>query len=67
MGVIKNWFKDNGYEVDEYENILQAKTDTILFLVVEPHNGTNGISGSLGPPLRSITLQKRRYANERYI
>ena len=21
---------------------LQAKTDTILFLVVEPHNGTNG-------------------------
>lgn len=42
MGVIKNWFKDNGYEVDEYENILQAKTDTILFLVVEPQNGTNG-------------------------
>lgn len=42
MGVIKNWFKDNGYEVDEYETTLQAKTDTILFLVVEPHNGTNG-------------------------
>jgi hypothetical protein len=42
MGVIKNWFKDNGYEVDEYETTLQAKTDTILFLIVEPHNGTNG-------------------------
>lgn len=42
MDVIKNWFKDNGYEVDEYETTLQAKTDTILFLVVEPHNGTNG-------------------------
>lgn len=42
MDIVKNWFKDNGYEVDEYEGILQAKTDTILFLVVEPHNGTNG-------------------------
>ena len=42
MDIIKNWFKDNGYEVDEYEAILQAKTDTILFLVVEPHSGTNG-------------------------
>lgn len=42
MDIIKNWFKDNDYEVDEYETTLQAKTDTILFLVVEPHNGTNG-------------------------
>lgn len=42
MDIIKNWFKDNGYEVDEYEATLQAKTDTILFLVVEPHSGTNG-------------------------
>lgn len=42
MDIIKNWFKNNGYEVDECETILQAKTDTILFLVVEPHNGTNG-------------------------
>lgn len=41
MDIIKNWFKDNGYEVGEYEAILQAKTDTILFLIVEPHNGTN--------------------------
>ena len=43
MDIIKNWFEDNGYEVDESEMILQAKTDTILFLVVEePHIGTNG-------------------------
>lgn len=42
MDIIKNWFEDNGYEVDEYETTLQAKTDTILFLVVEPHNDTNG-------------------------
>lgn len=42
MDIVKNWFKDNGYEVDEYETTLQAKTDMILFLVVEPHNGTNG-------------------------
>lgn len=42
MDIVKNWFKDNGYEVDEYEATLQAKTATILFLVVEPHNGTNG-------------------------
>lgn len=41
MDIIKNWFKDNGYELDEYEATLQAKTDTILFLVVEPHSGTN--------------------------
>lgn len=42
MNIIKNWFKDNGYEVDEYEMTLRAETDTILFLVVKPHSGTNG-------------------------
>lgn len=42
MDIVKNWFKDNGYEVDEYETTLQAKTDTILVLIVEPHSGTNG-------------------------
>ena len=42
MNIIKKWFKDNSYEVDEYETTLQAKTDTIIFMVVEPHNGTNG-------------------------
>lgn len=42
MDIVKKWFKDNGYEVDKYETTLQAKTDTILFLIVKPHNGTNG-------------------------
>lgn len=42
MDIIKNWFEDNGYEVSEFETMLQAKTDTILFMVVEPHSGTNG-------------------------
>lgn len=42
MDIIKNWFEDNGCEVDECYETLQAKTDTILFLVVEPHSGTNG-------------------------
>lgn len=30
MDIIKNWFKDNGYEVDEYETILQAKFDEVI-------------------------------------
>ncbi len=42
MDIIKNWFKENGCEVDECYEALQAKTDTILFRVVEPHSGTNG-------------------------
>ena len=41
MDIIKNWFKENGYEIEEcYETRLQAKTDTVLFLVVKPHSGT---------------------------
>ena len=42
MNITKNWFEKYNYEVDEYETTLQAKTDTILFLVVKPHSGTNG-------------------------
>ena len=30
MGVIKNWFKDNDYEIDEYETTLQAKFDEVI-------------------------------------
>ena len=41
MNIVKKWFEENGYEVDKYET-LQAKTDTVLFLVVELHSGTNG-------------------------
>ncbi len=42
MNITKNWFEKYNYEVDEYETTLQAKTDTILFLIVKPHSGTNG-------------------------
>ena len=42
MNIVKNWFEKYNYEIDEYETTLQAKTDTILFLVVKPHSGTNG-------------------------
>lgn len=41
MDIVKKWFEENGYEVDKYET-LQAKADGVLFLVVEPHSGTNG-------------------------
>ena len=43
MDIVKKWFKDNGYEVDEYEATLQAKSDTILFLFVNPVYGSNVI------------------------
>lgn len=42
MDIVKKWFEENGYEVDECYEALQAKTDTILFRVVEPHSGANG-------------------------
>ena len=42
MNILKSWFEKYNYEVDEYETTLQAKTDTILFLIVKPHSGTNG-------------------------
>lgn len=28
------------YEIDEYEGHLEARTDTVIFMIVEPHNGT---------------------------
>lgn len=28
------------YEIDEYEGHLEARTDTVIFMVVEPHSGT---------------------------
>ena len=44
MDIVKKWFKENGYEIVDgcYETTLQAKTDTVLFLVVKPHSGTKG-------------------------
>lgn len=47
MNNIKKWFKDdaldNGtkYEFSEYEGHFEARTDTIFFMIVAPHSGTN--------------------------
>lgn len=46
MENIREWFKNdqvnNGqdYEIYEYEGHLEARTDTVIFMVVEPHSGT---------------------------
>lgn len=46
MENIRRWFENdqmnNGqnYEIDEYEGHLEARTDTVIFMVVEPHSGT---------------------------
>lgn len=47
MNNIKEWFENdinnNGqlYNIYEYEGHLEARTDTALFMIVEPHSGTN--------------------------
>lgn len=47
MKNIRRWFENdtinNGqnYEITEYDINLEAKTDTALFMIVEPHSGTN--------------------------
>lgn len=47
MENIRRWFEtdtiNNGqnYDIDEYDGILEARTDTVIFMVVEPHSGTN--------------------------
>ena len=38
--LVKKWFEDNDYEVDLCSPVL-AKSDTILFQVVEPHRETS--------------------------
>ena len=46
MENIRRWFENdqvnNGqnYEIDEYEGHLEARTSTVIFMVVEPHSGT---------------------------
>lgn len=47
MENIRRWFENdatnNGqnYEITEYDINLEARTDTVLFMIVEPHSGTN--------------------------
>lgn len=43
----KNWFEDDAansgehYDFLEYEGHLEVRTETAIFMVVEPHSGTN--------------------------
>ena len=47
MENIRRWFENdtinNGqkYEITEYDINLEARTDTALFMIVEPHSRTN--------------------------
>ena len=46
MENIRRWFENdqvnNGqnYKIYDYEGHLEARTDTVIFMVVEPHSGT---------------------------
>lgn len=43
MDNIRRWFENdkinNGqnYEIDEYDGHLEVRTDTVIFMIVEPH------------------------------
>ena len=43
MENIKRWFENDyeNYDVTEYEGHLEARTNTVLYMVVEPHSGTD--------------------------
>ena len=43
MENIKRWFENDyeNYDVREYEGHLEARTKIVLYLIVEPHSGTN--------------------------
>ena len=40
---IKRWFENDyeNYDVTEYDGHLEARTKTVLYLIVEPHSGTD--------------------------
>lgn len=43
MENIKRWFENDyeSYDFEEYEGHLEARTKTVLFMIVEPHSGTD--------------------------
>ena len=47
MQKIRNWFEDDAansgehYDFLEYDGHLEVRTETAIFMVVEPHSGTN--------------------------
>lgn len=43
MENIKRWFENDyeNYDITEYEGHLEARTNTVLYMIVEPHSGTD--------------------------
>lgn len=43
MVKVKEWFENDyeNYNITEYEDHLEAKTDTVFYMIVSPHSGTN--------------------------
>lgn len=43
MDNIKRWFENDyeNYNIVEYDGHLEARTDTVLYLIVSPHSGTD--------------------------
>ena len=43
MENIKRWFENDyeNYDFEEYEGHLEARTKTVLFMIVAPHSGTD--------------------------
>ena len=43
MESVKQWFENDyeNYDVTEYDGHLEARTKTVLYLIVEPHSGTD--------------------------
>ena len=43
MENIKRWFKNDyeNYDITEYDGHLEARTNTVLYMIVKPHSGTD--------------------------
>ena len=43
MENVRRWFENDydNYEFIEFDGYLEAKTDTVLYLIVSPHSGTD--------------------------
>lgn len=43
MNDIKRWFEYSceNYEITEYDGHLETKTNTVFYMIVSPHSGTN--------------------------
>lgn len=44
MKDIERWFENDyeNYEITKYDGHLEARTKSVLYLIVEPHSGTEG-------------------------